>query len=126
MSKARPEPSQRAPRRPRCLDPSLPTALERETLLCPEWVAETVVREAERFLKADLPPGYVARLAAKAEHLYPRHSQFGRLLRRADGRDKLRSFMRHWMCAFLHRDRSPLGRRLPREYAWGAPLPSGR
>jgi hypothetical protein len=89
-------------------------------------VAETVVQEAERFLRADLPPGYVARLAAKAEHIYPRHSQFGRLLRRADGREKLCSFMRHWLCAFLHRDRSPLWKHLPKEYAWGAPLPARR
>jgi hypothetical protein len=32
---------------------SLPTALERETLLTPEWVAECVVQEVERFLNAD-------------------------------------------------------------------------
>ena len=32
---------------------SLPTALERDTLLMPEWIAESVAQEAERFLKAD-------------------------------------------------------------------------
>jgi len=34
---------------------SLPTALERDTLLTPEWVAESVVQEVERFLKTKLP-----------------------------------------------------------------------
>ncbi|HXT41355.1 MAG TPA: hypothetical protein VN887_15200 [Candidatus Angelobacter sp.] len=32
---------------------SLPTALERDTLLMPDAIAESVVQEAERFLKAD-------------------------------------------------------------------------
>ena len=45
---------------------SLPTQLERDTLLTPEWIAESVVQEVERFLKADLPDGFAERLAAKA------------------------------------------------------------
>jgi hypothetical protein len=54
----------------------LPTALERDTLLTPEWIAECVVQEVERFLKAELPENFAARLAAKAHHLYLRHKHF--------------------------------------------------
>jgi hypothetical protein len=42
---------------------SLPTASERETLLVHEWIAESAVREAERFLPADLPEDFAARPA---------------------------------------------------------------
>jgi hypothetical protein len=34
---------------------SLPTALERDTLLTPEWIAENVVQEVERFLNSHRP-----------------------------------------------------------------------
>ena len=53
---------------------NLPTQFERDTLLTPLWVAESVVQEVERFLKADLPENFAERLAAKAYHLYPRTS----------------------------------------------------
>jgi hypothetical protein len=47
----------------------LPTQLERDTLLTPKWVAECVVQEVERFLKAKLPDNFAERLAAKAHYL---------------------------------------------------------
>lgn len=43
----------------------LPTPLERDTLLTPLWVAESVVQEVERFLKAELPAGFAERLAKR-------------------------------------------------------------
>ena len=49
---------------------SLPTPLERDTLLWPEVIAESVVAEASRYLNAELPTDFPARLAAKAYHLY--------------------------------------------------------
>src|SRR5664279_2578533 len=55
---------------------SLPTALERDTLLMPDVIAENVVQEVEGFFKADLPDNFAKRLAAKAHHLYPRHKHF--------------------------------------------------
>ena len=44
---------------------SLPTALERDTLLWPEVIAESVVQEASRYLHAELPADYPERLAAE-------------------------------------------------------------
>lgn len=102
---------------------SLPSALERDTLLVSEWIAESVVQEAERFLQADLPGNFVARLAAKAEHLYSRHAHFKKQLNRPGnrGRDNLRMYMRHWTCAWLKRERSALYKKLPWSYALGKP-----
>jgi hypothetical protein len=77
---------------------SLPTQLERDTLLMPEAIAESVVQEAERFLKAELPEGFARWLAKKAHHLYPRHRHFRKTLNGAGnlGRDSLYMYMRHW------------------------------
>jgi hypothetical protein len=103
---------------------SLPTALERDTLLTPEWVAESVVQEAERYLGADLPPGYAERLAAKAHHLYPRHKHFHKMLNRPGnrGRHNLTVFMRHWTCSWLKRERYALYKKLPWSFAIGVAL----
>lgn len=64
---------------------SLPTRLERDTLLTPLWVAESIVQEVERYLKADLPANWARRLAAKAHYLYPRHKHFKAGLNRPAG-----------------------------------------
>jgi hypothetical protein len=104
---------------------SLPTALERETLLMPGAIAESVVQEAERFLQAELPSGFAKRLAAKAYHLYPRHKHFHKMLNRSGnrGRHNLYVYMRHWTCGWLKRERYALFKRLPWEYALGRRLP---
>lgn len=104
---------------------SLPTAIERDTLLVPEWIAESVVQEVERYLNAELPLNFAERLAAKAYHLYPRHRNFKKMLNRPGnrGRDSLFMFMRHWTAALLKRDRNPLFKKLPWSYALGRPLP---
>ena len=102
----------------------LPTALERDTLLTPEWVAESVVQETERYLGADLPPGYAERLAAKAHYLYPRHKHFHKMLNRPGnrGRHNLFVFMRHWTCSWLKRERYALYKKLPWSFAIGVAL----
>ena len=105
---------------------SLPTALERDTLLTPEWIAESVVQEAERFLKADLPEGFAERLAARAYYLYPRHRHFKKGLNRPGngGRETLYMFMRHWTAGWLKRERNPLCKQLPWSFGMGHPLPA--
>ncbi len=104
---------------------SLPTALERDTLLMPDAIAESVVQEVERFLEARLPDDFAARLAAKAHYLYPRHKQFHKILNRPGnrGRDSLYMFMRHWTAGRLKRERSGLYKKLPWSFGQGWPLP---
>jgi len=104
---------------------SWPTALERDTLLVPEWIAESVVQEAERFLNADLPANFIERLAAKAHYLYPRHKHFRKGLNRPGngGRATLYMFMRHWTAAWLKRERYALHKKLPWSYSLGQRLP---
>jgi len=104
---------------------SLPTALERDTLLTPEWIAESVVQEAERFLKTDLPSTFAKRLAAKAHHLYPRHKHFHKGMNRPGnrGRENLLMFMRHWTAGWLKRARNPLYKKLPYSFGNGQRLP---
>jgi hypothetical protein len=102
----------------------LPTALERDTLLMPEVIAERVVQEAERFLKTDLPAGFAERLAARAEHIYPRHKHFRKGLNRPGngGMETLLMFMRHWTAGWLKRERNPLHKKLPYSFGMGRRL----
>ncbi len=88
---------------------SLPTQLERDTLLTPEWVAESVVQEAERFLQAHLPDDFVERLAARAYDCYDRNQHFHKVLNRRGngGRQTLYMFMRHWTAGWLTAALSP-------------------
>lgn len=104
---------------------SLPTQLERDTLLWPEVIAESVVAEVCRYLDAEVPMDYAERLAAKAHYLYPRHRHFHKMLNRPGnrGRDNLFTYMRHWTASWLKRERYALFKRLPWEYALGRRLP---
>jgi hypothetical protein len=101
-------------RESRELDDLLPTQLERDTMLTPEWVAESVVQEAEIFLNASLPDNFVERLAARTYYLYDRNRNFHKDLNRSGnrGRDLLFMFMRHWTAAWLKRECSALYKRL--------------
>ena len=94
-------------------------------MLVPEWIAESVVQEVERFLKADLPADWARRLAAKAHHLFPRHKHFHKVLncRGNGGRETLYMFMRHWTAAWLKRERYPLYKKLPWSFGQGQRLP---
>ena len=95
-------------------------------MLTPLWVAESVVQEVERFLQAELPEDFAARLAAKTHHLYPRHKHFHQGLNRPGngGRETLLMFMRHWTAGWLKRERSALYKKLPWSFANGRALPS--
>ncbi|MGN6555700.1 MAG: hypothetical protein ACTHLW_18480 [Verrucomicrobiota bacterium] len=114
-----------ARREPRSLRNSLVTQLERDTSLMPLWIAESVVQEAERFLKKELPANWARRLAAKAHYLYPRHKHFHKGLNRPGnrGRETLLMFMRHWTAGWLKRERCALYQQLPWEYGLGSRLP---
>ena len=103
-----------------------PTQLERDTMLTPLWVAESVVQEVERFLKAELPENFTARLAAKAHYLYPRHRHYHQMLNRPGnfGLHNLRVYMRHWTAGWLRRERYALFKRLPWSFGNGHALPS--
>ena len=105
---------------------SLPTALERDTLLWPEVIAESVVTEVVCFLDAEIPADFAERLSAKAYYLYGRHRHFHKMLNeRGDrGRDNLYMYMRHWTAGWLKRERYALFKRLPWEYALGMRLRS--
>jgi hypothetical protein len=104
----------------------LPIGLERDTLLMPDAIAESVVQEAERFLKAELPANFTERLAAKAHYLYPRHRHFKKMLNRPGnfGRHNIYVYMRHWTAGWLKREHSTLFKELPWAYAQGRSLPS--
>ena len=104
---------------------SLPAGLECDTLLMPDVIAENVVREAERFLNADLPAGFAERLAARAHHIYPRNKHFKKVLNRPGnaGREYLQMFMRHWTAGWLKRERNPLHKKLPYSFGMGQRLP---
>jgi hypothetical protein len=104
----------------------LPTPLERDTLLTPEWIAESIVQEVERFLHAQLPENFAARLAAKAHQLYARHQHFHQMLNRPGnrGRHNLGVYMRHWTAGWLKRERNPLHTKLPYSFGMGQRLPA--
>jgi hypothetical protein len=104
---------------------SLPTQLERDTMLTPEWVAESVVQEVECFLNATVPGNFVARLAAKAYYCYDRNKHFHKVLNRRGngGRATLYMFMRHWTAAWLKRERYALYKKLPYSFGNGHRLP---
>ena len=103
----------------------LPTQLERDTMLTPEWIAESVVMDVERFLNANLPAGFTERLAAKAYYCYDHNKHFHQGLNRAGngGRATLYMFMRHWTAAWLKRECSALYKKLPVSFGNGQALP---
>lgn len=105
---------------------ALPPGLERDTILLPFVIADSVVIEAGRFLGVDLPADYADRLAAKADRIYLARpgSRFWRQMRARSnaGRDALYMFMRHWLSGLLLRERPALFRRLPVSFHLGRPL----
>ena len=123
-SKARPTNLRRESRA--WLHTELPTQLERDTLLTPLWVAETVVQEVERFLKAELPPHWARRLAARAHYLYRRNQHFHQGLNRPGnrGRENLLMFLRHWTAGWLKREHYALYKKLPWSFGNGQRLPA--
>jgi len=106
---------------------SLPTALERDTLLMPDVIAENVVREVELFLGEEFPARYAVWLATKAELCYSARRHYYRTLRRSGNaaREWLCVYMRHWLDSLLGLERPDLHHCLPREFGNGQQLPPG-
>ncbi len=105
---------------------TLRPGIERETLLMPWLIAESVLAEAGRWLGADLPGEWSAWLDARAERIYRRHPHFRGLVSSPvgnRGRDALYRFFRHWLASRLARERRALFRRLPESFALGLPVP---
>lgn len=87
-------------------------------------IADSVVREAERYLynldKTELADreAYVSKLTDRAEHLYRVRPDIRAKFRKNNtyGRDWLYTFMRHWLAGELKDSR------IPASFANGSPL----
>lgn len=99
-------------------------AIERETVLLPDVIAENVVNEVSHFTRSELGGDYTNRLVEKAEKIYSKDRQFTRLLKREAGRDYLYMFMRHWLASWLKREQRALFNKLPESFGMGKKLTS--
>lgn len=106
---------------------SLPTHLERDTLLWPRAIAESVCYEVSRFLDEPLPDRYVIWLEAKTQRCYAAHRHFHKRLKSRGnlGRDWLYVYMRHWLASLLKLERPDLYYCLPENFGNGHRLPPG-
>jgi hypothetical protein len=97
--------------------------IERETGLVPLAAAREVLDEASACLGVRLPGRFAVRIAFMVHRVYAHSPSFRRHLRRPDdrARDKLYAYLRHWLAARLHEERSDLYRHLPAEFARSAP-----
>ncbi len=103
---------------------SLRPGIERDTLLMPWLIADSVIHEASCFLDVQLPVEWSDWLDQRAERCYARNQQFRQFVRRKEnsGRNCLYRFFRHWLAGKLQKERLSLFQRLPRTYLLGAPL----
>jgi hypothetical protein len=106
---------------------SLPAGIERDTLLWPEAIAESVCAEVSCFLDVPLPARYAVWLEAKAHRCYSAHRHFYRLMQAGGkvARERLYMFMRHWLASLLHLERLDLFHCLPVTFGNGKRLPHG-
>jgi hypothetical protein len=106
---------------------SLPAGMERDTLLMPDAIAESVCQEVSRFLDLEMPERYAVWLAAKAHRCYSAHRHFYKLMQASGNlaRDRLYMFMRHWLANILYLERQDLIYCLPIEFSRGNALPRG-
>lgn len=107
---------------------TLRPGLERDTLLMPWLIAETVCDQVSQYLDVELPDRYAVWLDAKAERCYSGRRRFYKLMRGRGNapRDWLYVFMRHWLANMLYLERPDLVRCLPVDFSYGKPLPSGK
>jgi len=106
---------------------ALPEGIERDTLLMPLAIAESVCGEVSCFLHLDLPERYAIWLEAKAHRCYSAHRHFYKLMQAGGNvaRERLYMFMRHWLASFLHLERLDLYHCLPATFSNGKRLPPG-
>lgn len=77
-------------------------------------VAEALCEEAALALGSAMPSHYPLLLAAKVRDICEHNPAFVRRLRRADGREWLYAFMRHWLAATIKRRLRAEFHRLPK------------
>ena len=99
---------------------------ERQTGLCPRYVAWMVLDELSGFLRERMPEDYAAQLARRAEAVMAKHPSWGRKYQSARGRDYLLMSMRHWLAGVLANERPALFRELPETFRVGLPLREGK
>lgn len=97
--------------------------LECETPILSDLVAEGVCAAAANWLGDNRPMRFAPALAARARRIYEVNASFAARLRRDDGIEWLRVFLRHWLAGRLRRECRDLFDRLPPEFANGASLP---
>jgi hypothetical protein len=104
---------------------TLRPGLERDTLLMPWAIAESVCGEASRFLGVEIPARYAAWIEARAELAYAKPGHFRKLMRGRGNapRDWLRVYMRHWLAGLLGTERPDFYECLPDTFALGRWLP---
>lgn len=111
--------------------------IEENTCLLTFMIADAVVRELGVYLHfahgLDLegPDELAEGLAAKAAQLYAVNDRVYTAVNRISGRDRLYTFMRHWLAGALHSPRNPgtpnhrkAAALLPDRFAMGNPAPS--
>ena len=109
----------RTPTRPRAI--SMEKALGFPAL----YMAWLAVDEVRNHFRVNLPEAAEAHLVERAERVFAHHPRWQRRFAGAHGRAYLRSFMRHWLSAWLRRHRSPLFEQLPNSFMIGHPLQAG-
>lgn len=109
-----------------CFDPAtqLPRPSKVPQPIIASAVATAVLEEASTWLNHPLPAEWAAVLTFHAETLCAHNARFRRRLDTNGnlGRDRLWSFMRHWLCAIMARELPDQYRRLPSEYNVGRQL----
>lgn len=99
---------------------------ERQTGLCPRYVAWAVLDEVSGFLRERMPEDYAAQLARRAEAVTAKHPSWKRRYECARGREYLLMSMRHWLAGVLAKGRPALFRQLPETLHVGFPLREGK
>lgn len=103
-------------------------SIEKDTPIMPYVVAVSVIEEAERILKQEIPHRgvYSVYLMERAEEVYANNERMRKLIRAKGnkGRDILYAFMRHWLVGELFRQNRRLGEQLMPEFGNGAEIAS--
>lgn len=102
-----------------------PARIEEDTPIDPLVLAGQVCQETSLWLGEVFPREWAAERAERANLVYRHNPRFRARLRAPGnaGQDRLRAFMRHWLCALLGSRRPDLRNRLPSSYASGRTLP---
>ena len=96
---------------------------ERQTSLCPTYVAWHILDEARDYFRTDISEDYATELTCRAEAVFAKHPFWQRKFQSEQGREHLLAGMRHWLAAVLAKEKPALFRQLPESFKTGEPLP---